>query len=62
MIQICPNCSNIDLDELINIFPDEEVIVGCIGMCGTPFAAYVNDVLIEAESGEDLIETIKSLV
>lgn len=62
MIRICPNCSHVEIEKIKCIVGDSNVDVGCIGECGTEFKAYVKDELIEANSAEELIETIKTMV
>lgn len=61
MINICPNCSNVDIEKLQLLVGEDNVELGCIGQCGQEFVAMVNDELIEASSEEELISEIKRI-
>lgn len=59
MVNICPNCSNVDIEKIQLLVGEDNVELGCIGQCGQEFCALVNDELIEASSEEELIDEIK---
>ena len=59
MIKICPNCSCTDIDEVNNIVGEDNIEEGCIGCCGTPYIALLDDEVFEADSEEELLEHIK---
>lgn len=61
MINICPNCSNVDIEKIQLLVGEDNVELGCIGQCGQEFVALVNDELIEASSEEELIAEIKRI-
>lgn len=61
MINICPNCSNVDIEKIQLLVGEDNVELGCIGQCGQEFVALVNDELIEATSEEELIAEIKKI-
>lgn len=61
MINICPNCSNVDIEKLQLLVGEDNVELGCIGQCGQEFVALVNDELIEATTEEELIAEIKRI-
>ncbi len=61
MINICPNCSNVDIEKIQLLVGEDNVELGCIGQCGQEFVAIVNDELIEASSEEELLAEIKRI-
>lgn len=61
MINICPNCSNVDIEKIQLLVGEDNVELGCIGQCGQEFVALVNDDLIEASSEEELLAEIKKI-
>ncbi len=61
MIKICPNCSCVNIDEIKTIVGEDNVDENCIGRCGTPYVALIDDEEFEANSEEELIEHIKNL-
>lgn len=61
MVNICPNCSNVDIEKLEAIVGEDNIELGCIGQCGLEFVAMVDDELIEASSEEELLEEIKKI-
>lgn len=61
MINICPNCSNVDIEKIQLLVGEDNVELGCIGQCGQEFVSMVNDELIEASSEEELIAEIKRI-
>lgn len=57
MIRICPDCSNVDIDNIREL--GEEVEERCLGLCGSEYVCFVDATMIEAHSEEELIEKIK---
>jgi len=63
MIRVCPNCSNVDVDELERLSSDD-VEVECIGECGqheNHSFVYINDELVIRDSEQELFAEVKSL-
>jgi len=60
MIKICENCSCVIIDRLKELVGKENVQVGCVGSCGTPYVAIVNWKKITCDSEDELLEEIKN--
>ncbi len=63
MIRVCPTCSNVDVDKLEELVPDN-VEVECIGECGQHEGksfGYINDELVIKDSEQEIFEAVKSM-
>lgn len=60
MIMICPDCSNVDMENIKEL--GEEVEEGCIGLCGSEFVCFVDEEMVEAHSEEELIEKLREII
>ncbi|GFZ30786.1 hypothetical protein CSC2_13120 [Clostridium zeae] len=62
MIKVCPNCSGVDVEELKKSVGEENLYLGCIGLCGQNTGksfGYINDQLVIKDSSEEFIEAVK---
>lgn len=62
MIKICPNCSSVNIDKIKELVGKDNLTEGCIGRCGTPYAAIVDFDAIICDSEDELYEEIKKRV
>lgn len=63
MIEICPNCSNVNISQLETHIPDEELLVNCVGQCGLHsdrVAGFINGELVIVEDSQTFIEKAKA--
>ena len=60
MVKICENCSCVVIDKVKELVGEDNVQVGCIGRCGTPYVALVNREEVLCDSEEELLEEIKN--
>lgn len=64
MIRVCPTCSNVDVDKLEELVPDN-VEVECIGECGQHEGksfGFINDELVIKDSEEEFFEAVKAML
>lgn len=62
MVRVCPNCSNVNVDELEELIPGN-LEVECIGECGQhegKFFGYIDDELVIEDTEEEFFEAVKS--
>lgn len=62
MIKVCPNCSGINVEELKTSISEENLYLGCIGLCGQNKGksfGYINDELVIKDSSREFIEAAK---
>ncbi|WP_378956969.1 hypothetical protein [Pelosinus sp. sgz500959] len=62
MVRVCPNCSNVNVNELEKLIPGN-LEVECIGECGQhegKFFGYINDELIIKDTEQEFFESVKS--
>lgn len=62
MIKVCPNCSGINVEELKASTSEENLYLGCIGLCGQNKGksfGYINDELVIKDSSREFIEAAK---
>lgn len=62
MVRVCPNCSNVDIDELTELL-DGDIEVACIGECGQHEGksfGYINDELVIKDTEQEFFEAAKS--
>ncbi|WP_026887620.1 hypothetical protein [Clostridium beijerinckii] len=62
MIKVCPNCSGVDVELLKNNVLEENLYLGCIGLCGQNKGksfGYINDELVIKDSAEEFLEAVK---
>lgn len=64
MIRVCPTCSNVDVDKLEEIAPDNVAVI-CIGECGKHEGksfGFINDELVIRDSEADFFEAVKAML
>lgn len=64
MIRICDNCSNVNVEAIIEIVGEANVEVGCMSQCGQNMDAasiLVDEELHIADDEQGIIELVKSL-
>lgn len=64
MVRVCPTCSNVDVDKLEELAPDN-VEVECIGECGKHEGksfGFINDELVIKDSEEEFFEAVKAVL
>ncbi|MFT8316374.1 MAG: DUF1450 domain-containing protein [Clostridium sp.] len=62
MIKVCPNCSGVDVEQLKDSVLEENLYLGCIGLCGQNKGksfGYINDELVIKDSSAEFIEAVK---
>lgn len=62
MIRVCSNCSNVDVDVLVETFSEDLVEVNCLGQCGMnpdESFGYVNEEFIIVDTEEEFIQAAK---
>jgi uncharacterized protein YuzB (UPF0349 family) len=60
-VRVCPYCSNVDLDKLIEVVGQDNVQKGCIGQCRsykTEAVVKVNGELVIKQSQDDLFNEL----
>ena len=62
MIRICDNCSSVIIDKVKEIAGADNVQVGCIGRCGTPYVCLVDTEELSCDSEEEFYEALKAKV
>ncbi|MCK8060001.1 MULTISPECIES: DUF1450 domain-containing protein [unclassified Fusibacter] len=65
MIQVCPSCSNVSIDELIEKFGEKNVEIDCLSECGMNpenSFGYVNGKWVFTETEEDFLEKTTELL
>ena len=63
MVRVCPYCSNIDLEKLKSEIGEDNVVKGCIGLCGVYKKESVGKIkgeLVIKQTPEEFIEAIKN--
>lgn len=64
MVRVCPTCSNVDVDKLEELAPDN-VEVECIGECGQHEGksfGFINDELVIKDNEEEFFEAVKAVL
>lgn len=63
MIEVCPNCSNVNISQLETHVPDEDLLVNCVGQCGLngdQATGFINGELVIVEDSLAFIERVKA--
>lgn len=62
MIEVCPNCSNVDIVQLEAMVPADDFNVNCVGSCGShpgKSVGFINGEFVETDTEEEFIEAVR---
>lgn len=63
MIEVCPNCSNVNIAQLEAMVPADDFNVNCVGSCGShpgKSVGYINGNFVEMDTEEAFMEAVKA--
>lgn len=62
MVKVCCCCSNVNVDDLKQVVPEDKLSVGCIENCAAhkdKAYGYINDEMVVVDNSEAFVEAAK---
>lgn len=63
MIEVCPNCSNVNITTLETMVGSDKVTLNCVGSCGShpgKSVGYIRGEFVEHDSEEAFVQAVQS--